>query len=518
MNLQSLCLVVMLLGGTVISPNVGSAADDHVPSFTWQTRGGVVNAEQWIYDGDTPIALFENRTVEQPGEQLLFFNKVPRPLVLRKVKLTPDGIPLVDGIQLYCTCGDVVTDRLVGLDIAGEGTDRLVATFVTRDRYKVLTSRRVLTLTYDPAAGSYIYDFDGELLFDSPEFFNGAAITVEFSDPWFVGCPGPAVAFPGMWQKRYQHFIYEAADGETSIIPINHYITSHKGGIKLEGDTEFSTARVPDFSELQKNGIWLEDGGMFLTAYEPDGNPAIQFIGETARKSSISICWWGYDFHLSRLIVPDELFAPVPIHFRIFQCPDEKVQELLKRGKMPALEPGECGGREEYPVYERISSFDKGLRLDESYPGEVDPFPWEFKGTGAFWDKTYGRTDSFSLKIDRGEEGLTRWQTLQGDGEGFFAEPWTPCSGYRVSCWVKTDGVTGRGSTLAVQYYVPHPPQAHPVYTAKRLTGSHDWTKLEIEMGPPAPYPPVTGVLMIMLQQDGGGTTWFDDLEVQPIR
>jgi len=499
-------------------PGVVHAVGYHTPNFTWQFSGGVVNPEQWIYDGNIPIAMFENRTVEQPGQQLLFFNKVPRPLVLRKIKLTPDGNPLVDGIQLYCTCGDIVTDKLVDLDVEGQGTDRLTVTFVMEDCFKIVTLQRVLTLFFDNEKESYIYDFQDELTFNSPEFFNGAPTAVEFSDPWYVGCPGPAVAFPGMWKKRYQHFVYEAESGGVKVIPVNHYITSHKGGIKLESESQFSTDTVPDMIKAQRNGIWLKEDGMFLTAYEPDGNPAIQFMGETAKKSSINICWWGYDIHLSRSITPDELFEPIPIHFRIFQCPNAIVQDLLKRGVTPPLGPDECGSRKDYPVYERISSFDKGLRLDEVYEGNIDPFTWECKGNGAEWDKTYGMSDTYCLKIDRKEEGLTRWQTLQGDGEGFFAEPWTPCKGYKVSCYVKTESVTGRGSTLAVQYYVPHPPQKLPIVTAGRVTGTHEWIKLEIEVGAPPAYPPVTGVLMIMLQQDGSGTTWFDDLEVVPIK
>ena len=311
---------------------------------------------------------------------------------------------------------------------------------------------------------------------------------------WYIGCPAPAVEFPGMWGKRYQQWIYEAEDGTVKVIPINHFTTSHKGGIRLKRN------------------------GMFLTAFEPDGNPAIQFVGDTAEKSSISICWWGYDYHLSRGISVDELFAPVPIHFRIFNCPNKTVQELLKKAVSPSLGDNEWGGFEDYPIYERISGFDKGLRLDEYYDGKIDPFPWTIDGSGAMWDKTSGRTDSYSLKISKKEKGLTRWQTFQGDGEGYFTEPWTPCKGFRVSCYVKTESVIGRGSTLAVQYHIPNSPQQYPIVTARKLTGTNGWTKLEVELGHHESEPPEIGCLMIMLQQDGSGTTWFDDLEVTMLK
>jgi hypothetical protein len=190
---------------------------------------------------------------------------------------------------------------------------------------------------------------------------------------------------------------------------------------------------------------------------------------------------------------------------------------MIKRAIVPPLAADEWGGKAEYPVYERVSTFDKGLRLDESYKGEIDPFPWEIKGEGAEWDKTIGRTDTSSLKIARKDKGLTRWEIFLGDGEGYFMEKWTPCKGYKVSCWVKTDSVVGRGSTIAIHYYVVHPPQAFPVKTAQRLTGTNTWTKLEVEIGSPSDPPPVIGSLMIMLQQDGSGITWFDDLEVIPL-
>lgn len=481
-----LCICFMPLRAT--------AVQNHTPVFTWQHRGGSVNPEQWIFDGDVPLAMFENRTVEQPALQLMFFNQVPRPVVLRHIKLTPDGAPLIECIQLYCKCGAIVTDRLADITVQGQGTDRIVIGFITQDQWKVATSRRILTLTYDNEKGSYIYDFQGVLEFHSPELFNGTSTSFEFTDPWFVGCPGPALEFPGMWKKRYQKFVYEAADGSIRTIPINHFTTSHKGNIRLKRD------------------------GMFLTAFEPDGNPAIQFVGDTADKSSISICWWGYDFHLSRSVTPDELFEPVPVHFRIFQCPNTIAQNLLKQSVTPPLKPDEWGGKAEYPVYERVSSFDKGIQLDGTFDGNTDPFPWHIAGIGAEWDKTSGRTDSYSLKITKNESGLTRWKTFQGDGEGYFAEQWLPCKGYKVSCYVRTDGVSGRGSTLAVQYHVPNSPQQYPIITASRIRGTTGWTRLDLDVGPPGPYPPEIGCLMIMLQQDGSGTTWFDDLEVIPIK
>jgi hypothetical protein len=470
------------------------AADNHKPVFTWKVLGGSVTPEQWIYDGDTPIAMFENRTVEQPGLQLMFFNRSAKPLALRHLKLTPDGKPLIEYVHLYDKFDPICTDKLVGLTVTGQNTDKLTVKFVSEDAFKVATSTRVLTLTYDNARGTYIYDIDGNLKLNSPYFVNGASFGFEYCDPWFVGCPGPAVEFPGMWDRRYQYFLTEDADGSVKKYPINHYITSYKGGFKFKPD------------------------GLFVTAYEPDGNPAIQFVGQTADVSSMGICWWGYDYHMSRGVSFDGIFTPMPFHFRFFQCPDSYVKDLMSKSVTPPLADNEKQPFDEYPIYERKGSFDKGLKLNEVYKGKTDPFWWSLIGKGGIWDKTTGRTDKFSLKISKTETGVSKWQTTQGDGEGYFTEPWTPCNGYKVSCWVKTDGVTGRGSAVAIQYHVPNSAQRYPVIASKTITGTSGWTKLEVEVGSPAPYPPEVGALMIMLQQDGAGTTWFDDLEVSPIK
>ncbi|MDP2984032.1 MAG: hypothetical protein Q8O92_11975 [Candidatus Latescibacter sp.] len=483
------CAVLLFMGAF---PVISGAVKPHTAKFTWQVRGGAVNPEQWIYDGDIPLAMYEQRVIEQPAEDLMFFNGVPKPPVLRHIRLTPDSGPLVECIQLYWVLisGKLATDQVVNIDVKGSGTDKLTVTFNTRDRGGIADSRRILTLTYDETAGSYVYDFQAWLTFNSADFFRAGTRQFEFCDPWLTGCPGPAVSFPGMWERRYQRFVYESGAGIVSL-PINHFTTSLKGGIKLKPD------------------------GMFVTAYEPDGNPAIQFVGDTAEKSGISICWWGYDIHLGRTITTAEMDKPILAHFRVMNCPNDKAQAMVKEGKLPAWTPGEWKLGNEYPVYERVSGFARGLALDGVAEGRVDPFPWINIGNGTSWDKTSGRRDSFSLKIDKKDSGLSRWQTYQGDGEGYFAEPFSLSKGFRVSCYVKTEGVSGAGSTMAVQYHVPNFTQEYPVITAKKLTGSNGWTKLDMEVGP---APELAGCLMIMLQQDGAGTTWFDDLEVTTIK
>ena len=63
----------------------------HEARFSWRVEGGTVNPVQSVYDGENRIAVFECRTVEQPEENLRYFNSVPKPPVLRNLVLRPGG-------------------------------------------------------------------------------------------------------------------------------------------------------------------------------------------------------------------------------------------------------------------------------------------------------------------------------------------------------------------------------------------------------------------------------------------
>ena len=104
-------LAIVLL--TVFSA-VSHAA--HKPVFTWQVRGDV-NYRQWICDGDDPIAMFDMSSMDEPMQALMMFQKMPRPILLRYLKLTPGGKPLVSAVQLYWKSGVVLTEVLDGLDV-----------------------------------------------------------------------------------------------------------------------------------------------------------------------------------------------------------------------------------------------------------------------------------------------------------------------------------------------------------------------------------------------------------------
>ena len=98
---------------------------------------------------------------------------------------------------------------------------------------------------------------------------------------------------------------------------------------------------------------------------------------------------------------------------------------------------------------------------------------------------------------------------------GHDAGRWDQGTSYRVSCYIKTENVAGRGSFLAVRWIIYNHPDRHPYICSQKLIGTHDWTRVEVEI--PGPPPPESSSICIVLRQDGHGTTLFDDLEVIPL-
>ncbi len=464
----------------------------HRSRFDLVTRGGVTAGEEWICDGDEPIARLERAAVEQPEQNLRYFDRNLKPVVLRDLRLSPGGRPLVAGTQLFWNLdGHIITTELIDVTVDGRGTDRLAVTVTTADPGGVATSRRVLTVTWDDKRGSYVYDFACHLELHSPEVFHRPGVeqvSFEYSDPWYCDVPAPTVDFEGAWSAHgYTHLLAEPADGTVWQMPLNHMATG-----------------IPSPRSFR-------EGGLFVLAADPGRNPAFEFPGDTAARTSASVCNWGYDIHLGARYGAGELYEPICERFRIRLCPDEKVAELRSRaGPVP---PVEYAGFRELPRYERRSSFEKPLRLDEP-AGELDPWPWLPAGDGAEWCRDHGRGDDCSLKIHRETAGVTEW-SMDREGEGAFTQRWQANTGFRVSLWVRTDSVSGRGACLALRWIIYNHSERYPLVCSERLTGTRDWTRLSVEIH--GPSPPEVSAVAIVLRQNGVGTSWFDDLEVEVL-
>lgn len=459
------------------------------PNFSFRTHGGECAGTQWIYDHDDPIALFEKCLIEQPEQNLRYFNVVPRPLNLRHLKLKPGGRPLFSGVQLYWKLpGNIFTTELLDLVVEGQGTNYLRMTFLTQYPDGIAVARRLVTITYDPEICSYVYDFECHLCIHSPEtILTNEILRFEYSDPWYTDLPAPHVAFPGMWKKpKFTHIVCEREDGSIQKMPLHHV-----------GLRQVSSTRA-------------RSGSMLVPVFEQGNNPAIQLVDESSNGDVISVCYWGYDVHLSTHVLGDELSRPISRRFRVFLCPDKQAEKMLEiADPVPTLE---MQGMTELPLYERETSFEKACPLNQPTPGPTDPWSWLPSGEGLTYEKDFGRSDNYSLKIQNDTPELAMWYTDR-EGEGSFTEPWPEHIGFRVTGYIKTDSIIGRGSCLAIRWERYNQSQIYPYAYSTQLKDTNDWTKVSVELS--GKHPHDCSAICIALMQDGPGTTWFDDLKVE---
>ena len=251
------------------------------PVFSFRQLGGVAAGERWIYashaDGtEEAIARLEHRVIEQPEQNLRYFNKNRRPVNLRDIKLKPGGRPLISGFQLYWNFdGNMICTELMDVVVEGQGSDELTLIVITQDPGGVATSRRRVTVSFDAASESYVWDVVCELELHSPEVFDSHigddnTIAFEVTDPWYCDVPAPTVEDPMLWtagaQRRFSWLLADEADGTTWKMPLNHLATG-----------------IPAPQAFARDG-------MLVLGVDPGNCPAFQFVGETADRTAISVC------------------------------------------------------------------------------------------------------------------------------------------------------------------------------------------------------------------------------------
>jgi alpha-N-arabinofuranosidase len=123
-------------------------------------------------------------------------------------------------------------------------------------------------------------------------------------------------------------------------------------------------------------------------------------------------------------------------------------------------------------------------------------------GKGIFAVAEVGRTGKRSALLESEEGGDISWMATV---------PLEPTARYRLSGWIRTEGVdagTGRGALLNLHDYQP--------LATKAVTGTSDWTRVDLEFD----AGPRDSVQVNCLLGGWGlskGKAWFDDLAVEQI-
>ena len=484
----------------------GADPKGYVPKFAWRDEG---KDARGIYDHDHRIVRFQERVRTDGGHyaDVMFHDVYLRPPGVGPIPAEPQGYLFPRWRFHVYFIHDVEELK------AEEQGERLRLTMRTHDRevrdpdkplyqkalkkhgvdpkdgaHPVFHDEMFLTLTYDPERESYIYDIRSRLTIkpDRKLLIPFVKDHLEYQDLMPNGSFWPHME--GYDRKKYQWQVWEAADGKVYRIPLHHFKSPDKREIRLKPD------------------------GLFAYLQERPGNPVIQLLGDTATRSEIAICWWIWDPHIY-LLTPDRKTCDAgetfEVHYRLFEMNEADGKALLDRS---ILRPESSLDGVAAPV------FRFGLNtFDEPVSAEVESEDWFWESNESrwvrprekrhcLWDDTVARsgTRSLALRGDRAGQSW-RWQA-PFCGSGMRPVP-KLAKQQRLTAWVKTKDVGGR---VRIGYHVTSEPGRDVEWSERELSGTNDWTQLQLTSSPARPG----GNANIILQLDGTGTTWFDDVEV----
>jgi hypothetical protein len=325
---------------------------------------------------------------------------------------------------------------------------------------------------------------------------------LEYTDPYFLQAIGPTTPFtrdrPEMtWplpiffrdhRKWWQYTTYTDASGELIAYPNHHVIRS---------------GLLP-----------VKSGGFVGLFHKPDGpNPAIELDPRMARPTVASVCDLFHDLHLGHLLPVEngrcilragEQFEAA---YRVLSYEGSKAADIARRMRLRPVLAEELK-QLDVPAYRAgVNTFSESLHLFD------DSLPWR-AGHGAVWDKDVGRSDRWSLRVESSGSTPAQWEIRVG--RDFLFDPLIEGATCRLRAWVKTVGVGGNGVRIGLGNGVAKFPgltgEAHPIEYrwSQPLRGDHDWTLLEVT-GPPVLKD--TMWTHLVLQLDGAGKAWFDEVE-----
>ncbi len=315
---------------------------------------------------------------------------------------------------------------------------------------------------------------------------------LEFCNIW----PEGTFTTAAKGKKKYSHCFIERPGGVT-LIPHTHIESSDKKNILMLPGDRFG---------------WLLE----------DENPVVELL--PGPEASAGLCAYMWDAHVGyrachvpgKTLLPGESRHEASI--RITRVGRDEGSALMARGAA-ALSPEAAMT----PLYvEGVNTFRETLR---AFPGREDAvWPWTFEvsaGKGAQVtgeiDSSHGYDDTRSIRIRSSGPGTGRWiaTTL---GPAFGGPPFADGRKYRLSAFARSsslrgsagaslrlhrEGAPGLAETAAYEFYA----------SGRRISGDSPWTAIEV-ITPPISPPPDR--VHLILEQEGEGTTWFDNVLFAP--
>lgn len=421
---------------------------------------------RWVFDGSEPVARIGEGKDGKPWEGF--------PTSLYSAKLRP-GTREAECIPLcYRVLGDwpeapvaVITETPERLVLEARTSDR------TPTRAPTGTAVCRMTLTYDAARDTYVYDMDSTVT-----YLTARKPIAEVLDPWPYGIVGPAYPQAPPCDQRYAYLLWRGEDGRFYRQPLNHYAIF--GGLL--------SATQPE---------------VVITG-ESDVNPRYELYGESLKcRYTTGLCTVMFDQH-----VQPTRAETVPagtterFQWRESSVSGAEAARLLAasawsvsdavRGKLCAL------------YFPAGTTFDPAQTIRLDAPSSAQLFsPPDYYTI----DPTVGHASPGALRIDaRGAEQ----QVAVRDGASTFGSPFDGRE-LELTAYVRTEALDGT-FTVRLETY----PQPMKV-VSPAFTGTTGWQRVTLRVRPQPGTYFVTLTLAMDAQRGAKGSVWVDDITVLPV-
>ncbi len=279
----------------------------------------------------------------------------------------------------------------------------------------------------------------------------------------------------------------------------------------------------PDHKRWQKTVRGLADGRIGFVLHSPINIPvndihAGGFVGfvtddtmnpfidllETSEPTYAITCGQWYDQHV--LTKPpqtkgaDGLYR-IEATYRFLSLPAAVAKEV----EAAAVDTDEATGPSKKIGFlqNAVNDFEADVPRHQLYNGPT----WHDVGP----DEECAHSGKRSIKLEGQGPGKVKAAMPTGAGTAIYGES---AKRYRFAAWVKTKGLADGGAYLQVDdVFWNWDDMRATRRTEKKLSGDHDWTRLEVEFTPIADDP----FLLVKLCVEGTGTAWFDDVELVEV-
>ena len=442
------------------------------------------NASLVIRDGSEVIAQIRDLRLQnvrfRPGGRLLIGEEVPLPLFWEQYANNEDPERNAGSngtLQIQEASEDCLKIACKGMTRSGSAESAFHVVFAHIDEKRLYEIAIMATL--------HIPEGRGWLVTPNPSHGE-----IEFCNLW------PEGAFSADRRKplRYNACYLDRRD-RVMKIPHHHLESADKHNIAMQGGDRM---------------IWLlEEENLCLTLRSSDSVTA-------------GICAYMWDAHLAYKVCGDgrdrvlSAGSTYTASYRLSAIDRHEGERIAERAKEistpePSLTP---------IIVDGVHTFAETFATARQDPADV--WPWETEvltgdpATVRFMvDRTCGWDDRASIRIDSPASAKAAWKAT-ALGPAFRQTDFKEGGQYRLSAYLRT-ALTSGSATIAIRL---HRRGAHGLYDpaqydlyrcTTRMTGNTAWTHLEVTT---PPVIPAADRVHILLEMDGAGTCWFDNVHL----